>query len=84
MTQPVPQSWVPRVTNAAVGLVVLVLCSPVVVTWGDLSWLQRVSLLLVILPALLVAALCLTSAARPGSLGRAARRARARRQARDG
>ncbi len=74
----------PRVTNAALGLVLLALCSPIAVTWGDLSWLQRVSLLMVVLPVLLVAGLCFSSAARPGSLGRAARRSRARRQARQG
>jgi hypothetical protein len=40
----------------------------------------QVVLGLVALPFLLLAVLCLASAARPGSLGRAARRSRARRR----
>ncbi len=69
----------PRVLNLALAAVLIGLCSPIVVTWSDRSVALRVFLVLAVLPVLLVAALCLTSALRPGSLGRAARRARARR-----
>jgi uncharacterized membrane protein YhaH (DUF805 family) len=61
--------------------VFLLLClSPIVSTYGDHSTLVQLWLVLLALPVLLVAVLCLASALRPGSLGRAARRARARRR----
>ncbi len=84
MTDPdrMPQAWVPRVLNGAIAIVLVALCSPIVVTWGDRSVALRVFLVAAVIPVLLVAGLCLASALRPGSLGRAARRARARRAAR--
>jgi hypothetical protein len=52
-----------------------------VVTWHDRTTVQRVFLAISAAVILLVAALCATPAVRPGALGRAARRVRARRQA---
>ncbi len=82
LTRPdaLPQSWVPRVVNAALAVFLLLCIAPVVSTFGDHSTLVQVWLVLLALPVLLVAVLCLASALRPGSLGRAARRARARRR----
>jgi hypothetical protein len=71
---------VPRVVNAALAVFLLLCLSPIVVTFGDHSRLVQVYLVVVALPVLLVVGLCLASALRPGSLGRAARRARARRR----
>lgn len=70
----------PRVLNVALAGFVLLLLSPVVAAWDRLALIERISVVLVALPFVLLAGLCLASAARPGSLGRAARRARARRQ----
>lgn len=75
----IPQAWVPRVLNVAIAVVLVALCSPLVVTWGDQSVALRIFLVAAVIPVLLVAGLCLASALRPGSLGRAVRRARARR-----
>jgi hypothetical protein len=72
---------VPRVLNAALALFLLAFLAPALTNWGDLRVWVRVVVVLVSLPVLLVAGLCVASAARPGSLGRAARKARARRQA---
>ncbi len=77
-----PQAWVPRVLNGAIAVVLIALSSPIVVIWGNRSVALRVFLVAVVVPVLLVASLCVASALRPGSLGRAARRARARRAAR--
>ena len=79
LTDPVPQPWVPRVLNTALAVFLLCCVAPGVVVFGRLSWPVRVYLVVAVLPVLLVAGLCLASALRPGSLGRAARRARARR-----
>ena len=70
----------PRVLNAALAVFLLCCTYPLVTTFSDHSTLVRVYLVLAVLPVLLVVALCLASALRPGSLGRAARRVRARRQ----
>jgi hypothetical protein len=51
-----------------------------VTTFSDHSRLLQVYLVLLVVPVLLVAGLCLSSALRPGSLGRAVRRLRARRR----
>ncbi len=68
--------------NAALALFLLAFLAPAVTRLDDLSVWVAVVLGLFSLPVLLVAGLCLASALRPGSLGRAARRVRARRQAR--
>lgn len=69
----------PRVTNGAIALVLLVLLSPIVVTWDDRTTLQRVFLCGMAGLVGIVALVCGTAALRPGALGRAARRARERR-----
>ena len=80
MTEPLPQSWVPRVLNGALTVFLLACVAPVVTTFGDRSVAVRVYLVVAVAPVVLVALLCACSALRPGSLGRAARRARARRR----
>lgn len=72
----------PRVVNAALAVFLLACVYPIVTTFGDRSGLLQVYLVVAVVPVLLVVGLCLASAIRPGSLGRAARRARARRQER--
>lgn len=69
--------------NASLAMVVLALLAPGVTRLDDIPLWAAVVLVVFSLPLLLVALLALTSAARPGSLGRAARRSRARRQARE-
>jgi MFS-type transporter involved in bile tolerance (Atg22 family) len=69
---------VPRVLNLAIAGIFLALLAPVVGAWGDLRWYAQVAVVLFGAPFLLVALMCLASAARPGSLGRAVRRARRR------
>ncbi len=78
MPEPLPQSWVPRVVNGALAVFLLACVSPILWTWGSHSWLVRTFLVVMVLPVLLVVGLCLASALRPGSLGRAARRLRSR------
>jgi len=73
------QPWVPRVMNASLAAVLLLLVGPIVANFGGKPMYVQAALLLVTLPTLLVVALCLSSAIRPGSLGRAVRRRRARR-----
>ena len=68
----------PRVVNAAVALVLLLIVGPVVVNLDGKPAYVQVAMVLIAVPVLLVAALCLVSAARPGSLGRAVRRLRRR------
>lgn len=70
----------PRVLNLALAAVFLVVLAPILTSLGGKATYVQVALVLVAVPFLLVAGLCLASAARPGSLGRAARRARARRR----
>jgi threonine/homoserine/homoserine lactone efflux protein len=79
-TEPLPQSWVPRVLNAALAVFLLACVAPVVTTFGDRGLTVQVFLVVAVVPTVLVALLCACSALRPGSLGRAARRARARRR----
>ncbi len=74
----------PRVVNAALAVFLLACVFPLLTTLGRHGVLVRVYLVVAVLPVLLVVGLCLASALRPGSLGRAARRARARRAARTG
>ena len=78
MSEPLPQSWVPRVMNTALAVVLLACLSPVVVRLDDQPTWVRVLVVLMALPVLLVSVACLASAARPGSLGRLARRLRSR------
>lgn len=77
---PIPQAWVPRVLNAAIAVFLLACVFPLVTTFSNHSRPVQAYLVVAVLPVLLVVALCLSSALRPGSLGRAARRARARRR----
>jgi hypothetical protein len=67
---------VPRVVNVALAVVLLLLVGPVVTNFGGKPVYVQVVLVAVAVPVLLLAAACLASAARPGSLGRAVRRAR--------
>ncbi|MDP9435918.1 MAG: hypothetical protein M3P93_12295, partial [Actinomycetota bacterium] len=64
--------------NGALALFLLACVSPVVTRFGGRSLWVQVLLVLLVAPVVLVALLCLTSALRPGALGRAARRARQR------
>jgi threonine/homoserine/homoserine lactone efflux protein len=71
---------VPRVLNAALALFLLACVYPVVTTFADHSRVLQAYLVVLVVPVLLVAGLCAASALRPGSLGRALRRLRARRR----
>ena len=73
---PLPQSWVPRVLNVAIAVVLLLLVGPIVTNFDGQRGYVQVVVLAVTVPVVLVALLCLASAARPGSLGRAVRRRR--------
>ena len=75
------QAWVPRAMNASLAVFLLACISPLATRLDDRSTWLAVVLVVLCLPVLLVVALCLTSAVRPGALGRAARRSRARRRA---
>ncbi len=68
----------PRVLNVMLAVVLLLLVSPIVTNFGGKPVYVQVALVLCALPIVLVAGLCVASAARPGSLGRAARRLRPR------
>ncbi len=70
----------PRVVNGALAALLLLLVSPVLWTFDTRTLPVKVFLVFAIAPVLLVAGLCLSSALRPGSLGRAARRLRERRR----
>ena len=70
----------PRVVNGALAALLLLLVSPVLWTFASRTLAVKVFLVFAIAPVLLVAGLCLSSALRPGSLGRAARRMRERRR----
>lgn len=75
---PLRQAWVPRVLNLALGLFFLALLAPVFVGWSGKPGYAQAAMVLYGTPFLLVALLCLVSAARPGSIGRTARRLRRR------
>ncbi len=68
----------PRVLNVALGVFLLLFAAPVVTHFGGKRGYVQASLVMVLVPVLLLALACLTSAARPGALGRAMRRARRR------
>ncbi len=73
------QAWVPRVFNLVMAGFLLAFLVPILLHIGDVGVLYQVFLALVgalLLLPLIIACLC--SAARPGSLGRLARRLRAR------
>ena len=70
----------PRVLNAALAVVLLACIAPVVTRFDGRGLLLQVVLVFLVAPVLLLVGLCLASAVRPGSLGRAARRVRARRR----
>ena len=79
MTAPLPQAWVPRVLNVSLAVVLLACLSPAAYRLaGRPVWVQLL-IVAFCLPVVLVALACLSSAARPGSLGRALHRLRARR-----
>jgi hypothetical protein len=67
---------VPRVFNAALAALLLLLVAPVVTAFGGKPWYVQAFFVGFGVPVLLLAAACLASAARPGSLGRALRRSR--------
>ena len=73
------QAWVPRVLNLSLAAFFLVFLVPIATHLSGLATSAQVLLVLLALPFLLLTVLCLCSAARPGSLGRALRRSRARR-----
>jgi hypothetical protein len=52
--------------------------APAVGAWEGKPWYAQAAMVMFGLPFVLVALLCLSSAARPGSVGRAARRLRSR------
>ena len=66
----------PRVLNLALAVVLLLLVAPVVTHFDGKPVYVQVVLVLVTVPVVLLALACLSSAARPGSLGRAVRRRR--------
>ncbi len=70
----------PRTVNLALAAFFLCFLVPVGLFLGDVRQSSaQVLLVLVSLPFVLLTVLCLASAARPGCLGRAARRAKSRR-----
>jgi hypothetical protein len=79
--RPIPQAWVPRVTNGALALVLIVLMSPIVITWDDRTNVQRVFLTGMALFFGIFVVLCGIAALKPGALGRFAQRGRAKRLA---
>lgn len=68
----------PRVLNLAMAVFFLAVLAPVFGAWGGKPGYVQVAIVLFGTPFVLVAVLCLASAFRPGSVGRAARRLRAR------
>ena len=69
----------PRVLNVMLAIVFLGILAPITTTLGGRPGYEQAGIVLFALPFLLLSVLCLSSAIRPGSLGRAARRLRARR-----
>ena len=66
----------PRVVNLALAAFFLLFLVPLFRHLDDVTTSARVLLLVLAVPFVLLTVLCLVSALRPGSLGRAARRAR--------
>jgi hypothetical protein len=71
---------VPRVLNLMLAGVFLGILAPITTTLGNRPGYEQAAIVLFSLPFLLLAGICLASAIRPGSLGRALRRARVRRR----
>lgn len=69
----------PRVVNVALAALLLLFLVPVATHLGRVGTGARVMLIALSAPFAVLVVLCLASAARPGSLGRLARRARSRR-----
>ena len=61
-------------------MVLLLLVAPVVTNFGGKPWYVQLFFVAFAVPVALLVLACLSSAARPGSLGRAMRRARGRRR----
>ncbi len=78
MAEPLPQAWVPRVLNGTLALFLLAFVVPIVTHLGGKRWYVQAALLGTTALVLLFVVLCLSSALRPGSLGRFARRRRRR------
>ena len=66
----------PRVVNLAFALLLLAFLVPLFTHLGGLATRAQVLLVALSVPFVLLVVLCLMSAARPGSLGRAVRRRR--------
>ena len=78
MTEPLPQAWVPRVMNVSLACVLLLMVSPILTRFGGKPVYVQIALVGVMVLVVPLVLACLASAARPGSLGRAARRLRRR------
>lgn len=76
--EPLPQAWVPRAANLALAAFLLTFLVPVATHLGDVPTATRVMLVVISVPFVLLTVLCLMAALRPGSVGRAFRRLRAR------
>ncbi len=70
----------PRVVNASLAVFFLLFLVPLFTHLGGLTTVAQVLLVALAVPFVLLTALCLMSAVRPGSVGRLARRARPSRQ----
>ena len=68
----------PRILNVALAAVLLLLVAPIGTNFDGKPGYVQVALVAVAVPVALLALACLSSAARPGSLGRAVRRLRRR------
>ena len=68
----------PRVVNAALAVFLAAFVAPILTNLGDKRWYVQVVLVAMTALVLLFVVLCTASAARPGSLGRFARRHRRR------
>ncbi len=69
----------PRVFNVALAVLLLLLVAPAAGAFGGKPWYVQLFFVAFGIPVLLLAAACLSSALRPGSLGRALRRMRSNR-----
>ena len=69
----------PRVFNVAMAALLLLLVAPAAAAFGGKPWYVQLFFVGFGIPVLLIVAACLSSALRPGSLGRALGRARRKR-----
>ncbi len=72
------QAWVPRVVNLVLAALFLLFLVPAVTHFDGLTTVAQVMLVVLMLPFGVLTLLCLMSAARPGSVGRLAKRVRPR------